>query len=81
MQAAHVLGIPAKLQGSPKFTRTPEMLVRCFLQENLHRPVYELTHKKIKTGTPDAYLPKGAWQHKNKRNWTKVMTWQPPTTD
>ena len=49
------------------------------MQGEIKRPIYAITHKPIKTGTEHAYLPKGAWKNPQKRNWTKVQTWQPPT--
>lgn len=48
------------------------------MQSDIKPPVYAISAKKFKTGTDEAYLPKGAWKQPNKRNWTKIQTWQPP---
>jgi len=49
-------------------------------QGDMAKPFYAIHSKPFKTGTPDAYLPKGAWKNPQKRNWTKVQTWQPPSS-
>lgn len=42
------------------------------------KPIYQVPAYLTKTGTVDAYQPKGAWWNPQKRNWKKVETWQPP---
>lgn len=32
-----------------------------------------------KTGTAQAYQPKGAWNNPQKRNWIKYEAWKPPS--
>jgi len=55
-------------------------LKRMLAQGDMAKPFYAIHSKPFKTGTPDAYLPKGAWKNPQKRNWTKVQTWQPPSS-
>ncbi|KAK9830380.1 hypothetical protein WJX72_011448 [[Myrmecia] bisecta] len=43
------------------------------------KPIYALTQKPNMTGQPGCFLPKGAWQNPEKRNWQKMQMWQPPS--
>lgn len=60
-------------------TMIDQMLKLLRLQGPMATPFYAIHATPIKTGTPEAYNPKGAWKNPQKRNWTKVQTWQPPT--
>jgi hypothetical protein len=35
------------------------------------KPIYAVEPYVTRTGTPDAYLPKGSWVNPQKRNWKK----------
>lgn len=41
------------------------------------KPIYSVLSAPSKTGTSEAYLPKGSWFNSNKRNWKKFEAWQP----
>ncbi|GAX72895.1 hypothetical protein CEUSTIGMA_g350.t1 [Chlamydomonas eustigma] len=42
------------------------------------KPIYQVAPYITRTGTPQAYAPKGSWANSHKRNWKKVEFWQPP---
>ena len=35
------------------------------------KPIYAVDTYITRTGTPDAYVPKGSWSNPQKRNWKK----------
>lgn len=39
--------------------------------------LYELDPWPNQTGSTSAYMPKGAWHNKHKRNWRKYQAWDP----
>jgi len=41
------------------------------------KPIYAVEPYVTRTGTPDAYLPKGSWVNPQKRNWKKFEAWKP----
>lgn len=43
------------------------------------KPIYAIEASATKTGSPQAYQPKGAWANPAKRNWRKFEAWTPPT--
>ena len=46
------------------------------------KPIFLAPPERTKTGTPQAYQPKGTWtQLDRKRNWTKYQAWRPPSAD
>lgn len=42
------------------------------------QPIYAIEASVTKTGTRDAYGPKGSWGSADKRNWLKYQAWAPP---
>jgi hypothetical protein len=36
------------------------------------KPIYAVETYITRTGTPEAYLPKGSWVNPQKKNWKKV---------
>lgn len=48
------------------------------VQKPVPEPIFAITPGKNNTGTDDLYLPKGAWQNPDKRNWKKFQRWAPP---
>ncbi|KAF6262794.1 hypothetical protein COO60DRAFT_572357 [Scenedesmus sp. NREL 46B-D3] len=47
-------------------------------QHDFKRPVYAIDAGVTKTGSLEAYQPKGAWINPEKRSWLKYEAWQPP---
>lgn len=41
------------------------------------KPIYAIEHFASKTGTPEAYAPKGSWANTQKRSWKKYEAWKP----
>ena len=41
-------------------------------------PKFAVAAYANRTGTPEAYAPKGAWANPEKRSWKKVEAWKPP---
>lgn len=42
-------------------------------------PKYAVESYITRTGTSEAYQPKGSWHNPQQRTWRKVETWTPPT--
>lgn len=48
-------------------------------QYDYKKPIYQIEASMTKTGTAQAYQPKGAWNNPQKRNWIKYEAWKPPS--
>lgn len=48
-------------------------------QYDYRKPIYQIEASMTKTGTAQAYQPKGAWNNPQKRNWIKYEAWKPPS--
>lgn len=42
------------------------------------QPIYKVEAHATKTGSDEAYQPKGAWAQPRKRSWIKYEAWAPP---
>ena len=51
------------------------LLMSYYLDAHRHKydkPIYAVETYITRTGTPEAYLPKGSWVNPQKKNWKKV---------
>lgn len=68
--------------GHVSCVQIPEMLFPCRASTDAlapvsrrythYKPIYAVETYITRTGTPDAYVPKGSWVNPQKKNWKKV---------